>query len=320
LAGRGRIHAGLVGDRALVGKPYLADRRLREEYQQDIAPRTRAALGQILEQQRPRLALANVRRVLDLGAGTGAAADAVRQVLGAGVEIVSVDRVNAQPGGRVVLADLRQPGRPPGVQGRFELIVAAHLLNELGMGPEKQAAVVFAWVRELLAETDDALAVLVEPALRETSRALLTVRDRLVSAGLFVVAPCFWQGSCPALIRDRDWCHAAAPWPPDAPPGRGGGARSRVDFSYLVLARRGEAESDRRLFRVVSDAMVDKGRLRLYGCGPAGRHALIRLNRERAEANQDFELAQRGDVLVVAGSERAGDGLRITAATRVEKR
>jgi ribosomal protein RSM22 (predicted rRNA methylase) len=311
------LHEGLVGKRALVGRPYLADHRLREEYQQDIAPRTQAALAQVLAPLGPRLE--QVGRVLDLGAGTGAAGAAVREALGRPLEVVAVDRVNAQPGAGVVLADLRQPGRPRGVEGRFDLIVAAHLLNELDLTIEQRAALVFSWAHDLLAP--GGLVVLVEPALRETSRDLLAVRDRLVSAGYFVLAPCFLQGPCPALARERDWCHASAPWLPDQAALRAG--RSRVDYSYLVLARRGgpDAEvTDRRLFRVVSDAIVDKGRLRLVGCGPAGRHQLVRLDRARAEANQDFDQAGRGDVLVVADSERAGDGLRISETTRVEKR
>jgi hypothetical protein len=78
------------------------------------------------------------------------------------------------------------------------------------------------------------------------------------------------------------------------------------------------------LFRVVSDSIADKGRQRLWGCGPAGRLPLVRLNRERAEANEDFDRAGRGDVLVVAGADKSREGndvgLRITAATRVERR
>ena len=315
----GTVHEGLVGKRALIGSPYLADPQLRAEYEADIAPRTRAALARVFAELGPRLA--GVRRVLDLGAGTGAAGQAARQALGGDVEVTSVDRVAAVPG--AIVADLRSARRPPGVDGRFELILAAHLLNELSasLSIEDRAALVFAWGRELLAEGGHI--VLLEPALRETSRDLLAVRDRLVGAGFFVVAPCFWQAACPALERDRDWCHSTAPWEPAEADRRAG--RSRVDFSYLVLGRAPgatdrERERDRRLFRVVSDPMVEKGRLRLFGCGPSGRHALVRLDRDRTDANADFGEAERGDILVVAATERAGDGLRIPPTSRVERR
>ena len=105
------------------------------------------------------------------------------------------------------------------MEGQFDLIVAAHLLNELAtsLSVAERAALVFFWGRELLAPGGHI--VLVEPALQQTSRQLLAVRDRLVGAGFFVVAPCFWQGPCPALARERDWCHAATAW--SQRPGRG---------------------------------------------------------------------------------------------------
>jgi SAM-dependent methyltransferase len=302
-----------VGARALVGQAYLADPDLRAQYDAEIAPRTRAALGQILDEVAPRLP--PVRRVLDLGAGTGAAGAAIRQRLD-GPEVVSVDRVPALPG--VVVADLRQRGRPPGVTGTFDLIVAAHLLNELAgtLDVTGRAALVFSWARELLAP--EGVIILIEPALRETSRDLLAIRDRLIPAGFFVLAPCLFQGPCPALARDRDWCHASAPWSADQVNARAG--HSRVDYSYLVLARAGEPSTERRLFLVVSDPIVEKGRLRLWGCGPAGRHALVRLDRDRTPANQGFDEAARGDLLIAADTGRAGDGLRIGPSSRVERR
>jgi SAM-dependent methyltransferase len=302
-----------VGRRVLVGERYLADRELRRQYEEEIAPRTPAALEKIFREIGPER-LGSVRRVLDLGAGTGAAGSFIRERLGQEIEVVSVDRV-AGPG--VVVADLRQRGRPRGVDGRFDLVVAAHLLNELGTTVDvtARAALVFSWGRELLEE--EGLIVLVEPALRETSRELLQVRDRLRLAGFFVVAPCLWQGPCPALARERDWCHDSAPWPTESARAAG---QSPVDFSYLVLGRAGEASRERRLFRVVSDPIFEKGRLRIWGCGPAGRHALIRLDRDASETNRGLEEAARGDLIIAADTERAGDGLRIGPTSRVERR
>ena len=66
--------------------------------------------------------------------------------------------------------------------------------------------------------------------------------------------------------------------------------------------------------------MVEKGRLRLFGCGPAGRLPLVRLDRDRSDANRDFDEAERGDVLVAADTQVAGDGLRIGPTSRVERR
>jgi hypothetical protein len=305
------VHEGLVGERALVGSRYLADPELRDEYHREIAPRTRAALARVFGDLPAALV---VRRALDLGAGTGAAGEAIRRRFGPDVEVVAVDQV-AGPG--IVVADLRREVRPAGVEGSFDLIVAAHLLNELARTTSvaERAKLVFAWCRELLA--DQGVLVLLEPALRETSRELLALRDQLVAAGLFVLAPCLWQGGCPALARERDFCHASAPWEPAEAERHAG--RSRVDYSYLVLTRKGDRSTDKRVFRVVSDPLHEKGRLRLFGCGPAGRHPLVRLERDRGEESRGFDEAERGDVIVVDQVERAGDGLRIPPGARVER-
>src|SRR5262245_22314227 len=122
-----RIHQGLTGKRELVGTRYLADPGLRREYEAEIAPRTGAALDKILRElfagavtpPRP-------RRALDLGAGTGAAGAALRAFFGPELEVVAADRVGG-PG--IVAADLERA--LPAVGGKFDLVVAAHLLGEL---------------------------------------------------------------------------------------------------------------------------------------------------------------------------------------------
>ncbi|HET6282985.1 MAG TPA: small ribosomal subunit Rsm22 family protein [Polyangia bacterium] len=314
-----RIHEGLIGARPLVGTPYLADARLRQEYAAEIAPRTGAALAKILAE----LALAAPRhrrpRVLDLGAGTGAAGDAVRSYFaqqGDNIEMVAMDNVQA-PG--VVMADLAGADVPAGLTGRFDLIVAAHLLTELFVGLPREARIaararkVVAWCERLLEDgrENPGVLIIVEPALRDTSRELLAVRDRVVATGLQVVAPCFWAGPCPALIRERDWCHDAVP------AGQNRRTQPRVDFSYLVLRTQGEPATDPTLFRIVSDPLLEKGRLKFYGCGPVGRQPLIRLDRHRNQRNAAFDDLQRGDVARISRTTFARDGLRIVAETTV---
>jgi SAM-dependent methyltransferase len=303
MGARARLHRGLVGSRDLVGERYLADPALREAYRADLAPRTEAALAKVLGALWPERG--GVQRALDLGAGTGAASAAVTAHF-PGVELVAVDQVPA-PG--LVVADLtRRPfGRPAGVPGRFDLVVAAHVLNELPLVTGDRAALVASWCEQLLAPGGTCL--LLEPALRETSRALLEVRDVLVARGLFVVAPCLWQGPCPALARPRDWCHDAAP--------AVAAGRSRVDFSYLAVRQAGVPSTDTSAYRVVSDLLPEKGRLRLYGCGPAGRGPLVRLSRDRTPANAPLDQATRGDLITVQGASPAADGLRITRTTTV---
>ena len=297
-----RIHRGLVGERTLVGSRYLSQPDLRREYDSEIAPRTEAALRRILGQVELRLP----RRVLDLGAGTGATARVVRSCFGDAVELVAVDK-GAGPG--IFVVDVLRGVRPAGVSGCFDLIVAAHLLNELGrsLNLDGRAQLVAGWCRELL--EPDGTCIVIEPALRDTSRALLGVRDRLLAAGLHVAAPCFCQTPCPALLRDRDWCHDSAEVVV--------AGRSRVDFSYLILRQSGTKESDRNRYRVVSDPLKDKGRLRFFVCGVAGRFVLMRLDRDRSAANQALDRVRRGDIMVLPNAFVRDDGIRIAPDSTV---
>ena len=294
------MHAGLVGERALVGTPYLRDEKLRAQYAAEIAPRTAVMLTKILDQQLPAL---RPKRVLDLGAGTGIVGTTLHQRF-EGIEVVAVDRV-ASPG--MIVADLSKGARPAGVSGRFDLIVAAHLLNEFtGLLGAARACLVLGWMRDWLAPTG--VMLLIEPALKETSRALLAVRDHLTGAGAFVVAPCLWQGPCPALVSPHDWCHDSAARP----------SQPRADFSYLAIQANGQAQTDPAHFRVVSDLKREKGRTRLFGCGLRGRNPMLLQNRDATPSNKAFLSLDRGDLCRVVGLSQAGDGLRLSAETEVQ--
>ena len=300
------VHEGLVGARKLVGTPYLADAELRGQYARDIAPRTEAALARVLDEVWGAVGAGLPMRAIDLGAGTGAVGRVLRARCGETLELVAVDQT---PGPGVIRANLAV--ELPAVEGKFDLVVAAHLLNELfAERPDRvalRAGRVLAWSRTLLAPGGHL--ILIEPALRETSRDLLAVRDQVLAAGLHVVAPCFWTGPCPALARDRDWCHDAAPVP----------SSPRVDFSYLVLAREREPLPPLPLYRVVSDSLHEKGRLRLFVCGHHGRHQLIRLSRHHSTANEALDRVVRGDAVSIANGSSSDDGLRVTPETTLAR-
>jgi SAM-dependent methyltransferase len=329
-----RLSTGLTRDRELAGARYLDDARLLGAYLLFYWPisylQARGVLSELPSP--PKVAL-------DLGSGPGPLAFAA---LDAGAAHVTAgDRAKG------ALATARELGRLAGRAGaalttrewnptaglplagllggaRPDVILLGHVLNELwkGEGAAARRAALLEEARGLLAPGGSL--VVIEPALRDTSRALLAVRDLLVAGGAAVRAPCLFRGACPALLRESDWCHAErAIVPPRlvAQIGKAAGLRKEaVKMSYLVLAPPGEgwaAPPPGRVFRIVSEPLAGKGRLRYMGCGPEGRLGLALQAKHVDDGNRPFEGLLRGDVVALEGAEPRGDGLALGAGSRV---
>ncbi|MEQ1634723.1 MAG: small ribosomal subunit Rsm22 family protein, partial [Planctomycetota bacterium] len=78
-----------------------------------------------------------------------------------------------------------------------DVLLVSHVLSELD---ERGLEV----LRALIARSRRV--VIVEPGNRTSSRRLSTLRNELL-ADFAVLAPCPHAASCPALLRDEDWCH-----------------------------------------------------------------------------------------------------------------
>ena len=251
-----RLSVGLTRDRKLAGARYLDDDRLLGAYLLFYWPVSYLQARGVLSElpRRPRSAL-------DLGSGPApvafAALDAgAAEVLAAdrSTRALAVARTLAVEAGEPIAVREWDPQRRGDLAGlsrgrSFDLVTLGHVVNEIFQG--EGAAVRRA---ALLEETLGLVApggslVVIEPALRDTSRALLEVRDLLVARGVAVRAPCLFRGACPALVRPTDWCHAERPI--DPPPlvveiGRRAGLRKEsVKMSYLVLAPRGRGGATR---------------------------------------------------------------------------
>lgn len=284
-------------------------------------------------------------RVLDVGAGLGATTWGLVRALEASGARGEVDATWVDPDASALelgldLVRQRQPGAvalrvqtiPRGVRssgvldglGPFDVVLAGQLLSELDVGVEaaerldRHTSVLAALLESHTG--DHGSLVLVEPALRDRTRYLHTVRDRLVSLGATVFAPCTHAAPCPALHRESDWCHEDLPV--DLPPwlvpvARAAGLRREgLTFSYLVLRKDGAglgqspalpAPSGRRL-RVVSSPMRSKGKREVFVCGDvrdetggllAARVKATRLDRDASQTNAAWEELMRGELVVV---------------------
>lgn len=321
------LSLGLTRDRALVGTRYMDDPALLGAYLLFFWPISYAQGRSLLAEVD-----APAGAVLDLGAGPGplalaaldagharaVAADRSAQALALAAEL-------ARAAGHELSTTTWDGQSTPPPEGRFGLVTMGHALNELWVQApdvtQRRVHLVEAMLGRL---TPGGRALLVEPALRETSRGLLEVRDALVERGVGVRAPCIRQGPCPALDRATDWCHEDRAWEApawvEALADEAGLRKTSLKMSYLVLSPAGEAVPAERpgWFRIVSEPLYTKGRLRYIGCGAEGRVGLSMPARHLGEANGAFADLPRGTVVAVEGVRAKGDGLALDGASRVE--
>jgi SAM-dependent methyltransferase len=322
-------------------------------------------------------------RVLDVGAGLGATSLGLSRSLRAldladRVELTAIDVDDAA---LEILAELCADLTPlPGVPidatcrvtdvsrglplargARFDVILLGLSLNELNLASGSGTDAVRDAVARLssLAShlSDDGVLLVIEPALRETSRTLHAIRDVLATRTEppFVFAPCLHRTiGCPMLRRERDFCHERVPCAlpePLATLARGAGLRDTdLTYSYLTLHRaprsllelerssetserlddhqpsapahhpRDEALATGTLLRAVSGSLPTKGKIELWLCGETIAPRAMRLGRHASDENAAYELAERGSVLRIEPADCGEDGsrLRIGATTRVD--
>jgi SAM-dependent methyltransferase len=254
-------------------------------------------------------------RLLDLGCGLGTTTLSVARGLAlAGdarsLDVVAVDddpraletfeRIVTRPIEGLEAHAARLPEALDDLRGPFDLVTIGLALNEI-IDPAALVERASAFL------APDGVLLIVEPALRETTRALMRLRDQIAHDGrLAILGPCPHQRPCPMLGRERDWCHDAVDAPLPAPLdawARDAGLRDeRATFAWLALGRTPPHDP---LHRVVSHRLPSKGKLELILCTPEGELARARrLDRHRSDANEALESAARGDRLSIEGETR----------------
>jgi hypothetical protein len=169
--------------------------------------------------------------------------------------------------------------------------------------------------------------MIVEPALRETSRALHRLRDELLAENRCTIySPCLHDNNCPALVDPDDWCHEERAWEPPIViqqiDREVGFIKDALKFSYLLLRTDGRTIADRSpdTFRMVSELRKLKGDRRAWLCNELGRSEVGRLDRALSAGNCAWDDCQRGAIVRIEGLKRK-DGAtlaRIPAEGTVE--
>ena len=192
--------------------------------------------------------------------------------------------------------------------GPYDLIIIANALNELfptAADPPVERAAVVGQLLPFLAPHGTIM--IIDPALRQTARALHQMRNHLLLQGLLctVYSPCLHERACPALDHPDDWCHEERPW--QTPPmiaaidREAGFIKDALKFSYLLLRTDGRIIVPRnpQTFRVVSELRELKGEKRAWLCNETGRPEVGRLDRKASPHNTALDSWHRGAIVQI---------------------
>lgn len=347
----GRLSRLLTQEREDLPSAYLKDAELREAY---VSYFLAANLEKIwlplqeLAQHSDSLLSRETLRILDIGSGPGTALLGVMgyfvsQNSAMQLDCTAMDQVaenlkeaeklfaehRAITGVRASLKTIQSgiEGTEKRTVGQFDLIILSNVLNELYAQDadkiNKRTAILNSILTNLL--DDQGSCIIIEPALRETSRDMLLVRDGLLAQGFHVYSPCLCSTACPALANPKDWCHEDLPW--NAPEliqdidSLTGLRKDSLKFSYAVLRKDTRSLLDvckRNAFRVVSDPLVSKGKREFYICGADGRRLIMRLDKDATPVNQQFATMRRGNVVHFEHLIDEGKRYKVGKETRMQ--
>ena len=212
-------------------------------------------------------------------------------------------------------------------QAPFDLVLLANSLNELYVGSKDPIGARTGLVAEVLTLlAPHGTRMIIEPALRDTSRALHQVRDRLLQEQhCTVYSPCLHENNCPALTNPYDWCHEERKWEPPASiraiDDEVGFIKDALKFSYLLLRKDGKTIVDRRpdVYRVVSELRVMKGEKRAWLCSEQGRQEVGRQDRLASPQNKALDHWHRGAIVQIERIVRKEKGGKVSALGRIER-
>lgn len=339
-------------ERGSLNQTYLDDRVLSTAYLQYFLPVNLAKI-QVLLTELPAPKPVEGLSVLDIGSGPGTGTLAVldwwyQRRWPYAVSVIAVDRSM----GALRQAQQLWDGycRVAGVQNAylqtdegnleqrawseqvkkkapFDLIIFANSLNEVHTEAHDPIIARTALLEEALSLlAPHGTMMIVEPALRKTSRALHQVRDRLLQEKCCTVySPCLHERNCPALAKPDDWCHEERAWELPASiqeiDDKVGFIKDALKFSYLLLRKDGKTIVERRpdVYRVVSELRDLKGEKRAWLCNEQGRQEVGRQDRLVSPQNESFDQWHRGAIVQIEKIVHKERGGKVSALGRIER-
>lgn len=274
------------------------------------------------------------RRVLDIG--SGAAPFALAALKHGAVDVVATDRnLEALQYGASIVGQCGFPltirqwdclAAPLPVEGKFDLIIIGHCLEELFPMRHKS------WLeqRKLFVEgmlqklTADGFLLLVDSSNGDINQRHLMLRDALVGSGISIQAPCLCKMACPALVANMA-CYAQRPMEkPFIIKEFQRSAKinlSSLKMSYTLyrsmLAPWPAIAEKEKLYRIVSPPVDSFRGKRYFLCGSEGKKSLGSHIVEHDKQTRAFEFLRRGDIVKIEDALEYRDHFDLVAGSRL---
>ena len=222
--------------------------------------------------------------LLDAGAGTGAASWATAEALPTLKRIDCVEREDAMLtlGQRLMKGASLFDGIDVSWQKaditaidaaqKYDIVISSYMTNEMDEGTR------LALIDKLWSMTSSMLLIL-EPGTPEGFRIMRGIRERVLSLGGHIAAPCPCEGACP--MPDSDWCHVTCRVQRTKLHKylKGGSAPYEDEkYCYMAFTR---AECAHCASRVLRHPQIQNGRITLELCTPQGLKTRIVTKREK---------------------------------------
>lgn len=212
------------------------------------------------------------------------------------------------------------------VEGKFDLIIVGHCLEELFPSAQKDwNKLEKEWVERLFKLlTPRGMVLFVESSQLNSNHRLLSLRDHLVSKGYPVQAPCVWKGECPAL-KAKSLCYAQRDF--EKPHVIKNIQRatqinlSSLKMSYLLMRNPSSSWpelSNNSVYRIISPPIDTHAGKRFHLCGTDGKKDLGSHLKEHPRESKAFEFLKRGELISLEGALVKQNHFDIVLGTKIK--
>ena len=242
-----------------------------------------------------------IESVLDVGAGTGAASWAASEVFNNNLQITCLEREDAMINlGKEYMQDevipltnaiwLKQDVANTEINQKADLVISSYMLNEFSEDARIK-------VVQKLWNATNKLLLIIEPGTPESFKKMKRIRERLISCGGNVIAPCVHNQNC--KLSEDDWCqftcrisrsklHKVL---------KGGDSPFEDEkFFYLAISKNSKTSNEKIYSRVLRHPKIESGRITLKLCDTNGIYEKMITKKEK-ELFKEVRKIASGDLL-----------------------